>query len=225
MDILNCFEDPETVYLYCSLTNHYSTFCICEKHILNDSPSFLLNNTDLYATLNAHEINENNTIEIWNNSHPIRVDDCMKLRGVFDWGCVTKPRNFTLTRCACRTYDLDPYSAVGYIESKSLFKGLENFTFSFAHQNYYNINQINLSDFERDNSNRYIECDQEQNSIDTSRLKNSISLDFSVIYISLSILFAFFCLIFIFGILSRKLQTKNFKTQNKSMLEKLLSDF
>lgn len=163
-DIRDCLSDTKTQSLGCMSENGISSECTCMQEINGSENIFQITNINLYADSSiADMINFNNTDD-WNDVYMQKMKNCFKLDLPFLWWCGTNSKNFNKTHCICYSstnyLDWDE----GFVATKSLYKGLENFTFPVIQKVNHKkpvklINAFNNDDFtlQFDRENQYFE--------------------------------------------------------------------
>lgn len=189
MNVIKCLNDTKSRSLNCLTIFNYLTECTCSKKTYVDNFSFQINNTDLYANVNIDELANENITDIWNDVTAERVNDCLNRNDTFQWKCATRSTNWDLTRCNCIFYS-QHHDTQGFIDTKLLFKGLDNFTIPVHDEaEHSQIHKENCHDNHCDTGNEFNK--QKQNGNYSSNVYAFVPVFLSIYFISVYICWIF----------------------------------
>lgn len=129
MNVFKCLNQTNVSLLECISFNDLTSKCRCILKNSDDTIEFKLLKTDVYTNLNINEVKNLNLTDKWYTPNAERIDDCFRFDKRMQWICKTWAPYLNNTLCNCFSETDFNYIASGDIFTKSLYKGLENFTF------------------------------------------------------------------------------------------------
>lgn len=130
---MNCVNEEESVTFNCIANDKRTSVCYCSKKNHIHPSRFRMRNTDLYSNLNIADVSNVTLTENWEKGLPERINDCFDLNNGFYWTCSTVENNITHAHCRCYSLNGNINDTSGFIDTKTLFKGLENFFMPLQH--------------------------------------------------------------------------------------------
>lgn len=188
--ITKCLNDTKTESFICNSRDGISSRCDCGKFNNSGSYFFHINNTDLYS--NIDEIDDMNITQDIDNIPSQMNKDCYQLEDKIHWNCFTSMGDLSKTICHCCNWKSIRLHTKNYIDTKLVFRGLQNLYFPLKYQN-------------------------EKNSISDSmhqNITNQESIDYQYSLIPLTTIIPIFICLIIFILVVISLILKNMKRYN-----------
>lgn len=213
--IAECLNDTRVRSISCLSRDGFSSKCNCENYQYRPINSFFVNNTNLYRHQNSNQTIESNITT--SDDVPLQiVKDCIELTGDwYYWDCTTMPRNLSKSFCLCSNGEKLFLTASHHIDTKLLYNGLENTTFT-PEENQYEEDYFlrNIPD-----RNKYQEIPIRYNNVD----QKSIYALMTYVFLCLSLLLLL--LFFVYLIIEYLKRHNISKNEDKSPLLGLSDDY
>lgn len=131
MNVTDCLNDIDTTELRCQSDDSVKSTCTCKKKNHKNHFQFDSSNSDLYLDWVDHDPPDMNLTDRWSAFTAGNVSVCIKENFPLSWNCTTDVKNLNLTFCYCFCDQIESFDSRSVIETKSLYKGLEDMIFPF----------------------------------------------------------------------------------------------